>query len=359
MPKLIPCLAAGVLSAAVLGLVPSASAKNDEWKDIQGNSFKGTAVEAVGPFAIFSVSDTVGRRLPMQALPLPDLTRFYEDVKDHPVRAETWAQAKSPLTQELIGHLKFVENKKTEPFDFKTRPEPELVVVFFVSNGLGDSWKLLGDSIAPYNKLQQMAPGYVEGVMYGLRESRWQHYGMATSQGVPWLVTDLDDQPGLDIVNNFVPGDGAYSMVVLTRDGVPVFGAVNPNDDQIKKLWTEIEEFVMLQNPANPYSWRPLAYYRTAEQIANHPTGGVAAELVGNPIRDEVLRRLKIYSFDADMTVTAYGAVSDVDLKENPSISPKIAEAIVAALKMAVFVPAVKNGKAVESSFAYHFRIKP
>ncbi len=358
MSKLISCLAAGLLSAAVVGFAPSASAKNEEWQDIHGNTFSGTAVEALGPFAVFSVSNTVGRRLPMQALPLSQLVRFYQAVKDHPPRADNWEQAKSALTSELRGHLQKLEGKKLVSYSVAGHPEPELIVVFFVNQQAGDSWKILGPSWAPYSEIQKVYPGMMEALTFGMGYSRWEYEKMAADQNAPWLAADLEDEGALDMLQDYIPGNG-YSIVAMTRDGVPLFSAVNPSQNETKKFWGVVGEFLSLLSPENPYSWKPVAWYRTAEQIAEHPTGRVGPELVGNPIRGDVLKRYKIYSFDAELGVKADGTVSDVDLKKTASIPPKIGEAIQAALKMAVFVPAVDNGKPADGTFAYHFRIQP
>jgi len=166
----------------------------------------------------------------------------------------------------------------------------------------------------------------------------------------------LNDQPLLKTLNQFVPLKG-YRAVAFNRDGVPLFGAFDPDEDAVKEFWKKVAGFVTLLEPANPLSWRPRAYLRTAEQIAAHPAGRVEPELVGYAIRPGSLARQNIRSFDATLKISADGVVSEAtDLKSETPIPPKLQDAIVTTLRKAVFVPAFEAGQPVASEYVYRFR---
>lgn len=356
MTAFIRSFATRALSAGVLAFLTVSSARGAEWTDIQGKTFKGDAVEALGPFAVFSEAPTVGRCLPVQALPVEELARFTAAAKTRAPRATDWAHATSALTAELRGHLEKVEQQKLVPCVVDGRPEPTLVVVLFLNNEAGDTWKLLWGSMEPIGKLAQAAPGLVACVGYGVNYRTQGWLETVKDAGAPWSLVKLDDQPALKKLEDFVPRQG-YRAVAFNRDGVPLFGTIDPDEDAVKEFWKKVAAFVALLDPTNPFSWRPRAYLRTAEQIAAHPTGHVDAELIGYAIRPGSLARQNIRAFDATLKVADDGAVSEVtDLKSETAVPPKLHEAIVAALKKAVLVPALENGQPVESEFVYRFR---
>jgi hypothetical protein len=305
---------------------------------------------------VFSEQPTVGRCLPVQALPLQDLARFSEAVKNHPPRATDWAHATSTLTAELRGHLEKVEQKKLVPYSVEGRPEPSVVVVLFFNKESGDTWKLFWGSMEPIGKLGKLPPGFVECVGYGNNYGPIGWLDLVKDTFVPWSLVKLNDQPLLKKLDEFVPRKG-YRAIAFNRDGVPLFGAFDPDENGVKEFWQQVINFAVLLDPTNPFTWQPLAYYRTAEQMAAHPTGHVDAELVGHPIRPGSLDRYNLHAFEVTLKVTAEGVVSGVsDLKSETAIAPKLHEALVSTLKKAVVVPALENGKPVESDFVYRFR---
>ncbi|MBI2513299.1 MAG: hypothetical protein HYV96_15080 [Opitutae bacterium] len=346
----------GALSAAALILLPANLAHGEEWTDTQGKTFKGTAVEALGPFAVFAEQPTVGRCLPVQALPLAELARFSVAAKNHPPRADDWAEAKSALTAELRGHLEKMQQQKLVPFAVDGRPEPAVVVMVFLNKDAGDTWKLLWGSMEPIGKLAQLPPGFVECIAYGKNYSPSEWLSAIKDAGAPWSLVRIDDEPALTTLGEFVPRKG-YRAVAFNRDGVPLFGAFDPDEDAVKEFWKKVAGFVAMLEPANPFSWRSRAYLRTAEKIAAHPGGRVEPELIGHAIRPGSLARTNIRAFDATLKVSVDGIVSEVaGLTSEANISPKLHEAIVTTLKKAVFVPALENGRPVASEFVYRFR---
>jgi hypothetical protein len=102
MKNLSHVFAGSLLSTLVLGFALS-RAQGAVWTDANGKTFKGEAIEALGPFAVFSEQPTVGRCLPVQALPLQDLARFSEAVKNHPPRATDWAHAHLDADRRTTG----------------------------------------------------------------------------------------------------------------------------------------------------------------------------------------------------------------------------------------------------------------
>ena len=347
-----------ILAVAGCGLGLTAAAKMEEWKDSQGSAFRAEPAGSLGPFAIFRSSPTTGRRLAWRFLTPPDCVRFYEQTKARPGRTDDWAKAAGLITREMIGNVRRVEGEKLVDVDVKGRPEPEIVIVFFVSNGIGPSWGMLGHSAPAVEKLRQNFPGQVEGLLFGMRHSVLEHAAMAVQMKVTWLVTDMHEQRHLDTIAQFVPSEGEFSLMALTREGVPLFVADSPTEPQMDKFFADLTALLELVKPENPRSWPDRAAYLKAIQPVLYAHGRSEPVLVGNPLVPEALRQRKIHRVDARIEVAADGQVKAVTIGEEGGVPAGLIGPLSDALKKAcLFVPAVENGSFVAATFAYHMEV--
>jgi hypothetical protein len=163
----------------------------------------------------------------------------------------------------------------------------------------------------------------------------------------------------MTMIAEFAPGDDdAFSLVVVNREGVPVFSALNPGDPEIGKVFADLTGLLELLRPGNPRSWPDRAYYLRAVQPVAYAHGHADPVLVGNPLVPEGLKKNGVTHVDATIAVAADGLVTEVTVKPDAGVSAKMLTALGDALKKAcVFVPAVDNGKFVAGSYNYHLEV--
>ncbi len=345
-----------LVTLLALGFAPLALAAGQEWKDPQGNAFKAEANEVLGPLGLFQTSRTGSRLLPWRALSPADCVRFDETARRLPARAADWAQGKSRLSLELKGRVSRVEGEQLVPALFAGRPEPQFLIVFYANNSVGKSWDMLGHAVEPFNQLKQAFPGQSEGLFFGMWHKFDEHRDMALQMKLPWLVADFAEENHLTSVVQFAPlsDKESFSLVVLNRDGVPVFSASNPDNAAIDKVFADLTGLLELMRPGNPRGWADRAHYLRAVQPVAYAAGQADPVLVGNPLVPEGLRKNKVSRVDATLTVAADGSVTAVALKPEANVSAKMSAALVDALKQAcVFVPAVDHGKFVDGTYHY------
>ncbi len=356
-----PALLNGCFFAlACLGLAATARAASTEWKDNQGGTFKGTPVEALGPFALFQTGPAAGRVLAWRALAPADCIRFYEQTRTKPARSDDWAKSRSVLSMEITDRVKRLQGDELVPAGLAGRPEPEFLILFFANNAVAKSWDMLGHSIEPFNKLQQSYPGQVEGLYFGMWHTAAEHNNMAISLKLPWLVANFRDEDRLGTVAQFAPlsDPESFAAVVVNRDGVPVAAANNPEDKDLTKLFADLSGLLDVMRPGNPRSWPDRVYYLRAIQPVAFVTGRADPVLVGNPLIPEGLRQRNIRQVDAEIDVDGDGRVTAVTIKPDGGVSPEMVAPLSDALKKAcVFVPAVDNGKFVAGSYRYHLEV--
>jgi hypothetical protein len=344
--------------ALLTGLAPL-PARAADWTDLHGDTFRGNANESLGPLALFEMKSGAGRLLAWRFLAPADCVRFYEKTKTNPARADDGAQARSVISEEIADHVSRVKGDKLVPADLKGRPEPEFFHLFYASNGVGKSWDMLGHSAEPYGKLQQLYPGMVEGIFFGLRHKAFEHASMATSMNCPWLVANYSEENKLPTIMQFAPlqDQDSYGLVVVTRGGIPIFSAVNPEDTDLTRVFADLTGLLEIMRPGNPRGWQDCAYYLRAIQPTAFANGHADPVLVGNPLVPAGLRKNGVSLVDAMIDVAADGHVTAVTITPESKIPAKVQGPLGDALKKAcLFVAAVDHGKFVAAS--YHYRLE-
>ena len=345
--------AAGALGAA---LTPPAAAKTEKWTDLEGNRFRGEPTEVLGPFALFRTSPRSGRRVPLHLLGPEECVRFHEGVRNAPARAADWSQASSVFSRELLGCVQRVKDGRLVAADLKGRPEPEFFILFFGNPSVGKSWDMVGgETPAQYWDLQTKHPGMVEAVFWTPRNTAAEQNKMAISMNMGWLVLDPRSSDQVRTLQDLAPGED-FAMMVVSRDGVPLFSSRAENPPAIKHVFTELNELIDLMQPDEPASWKDRVHYLSAVQQAAHRTDKSAPVLVGNPLNPVGLKKDGVARFHARITVAADAKVRRVSfVNGEKDLKPEMAQAIGKALLHAAFVPAVENGRFVDGVYDYEF----
>ena len=346
LPRLTWVLA---LSSALL-----CPAKIEEWKDLQGNAFKAEPAEALGPFALFRTPTGGGRRLPWRALSAADCVRFDEQAGTKPDPAARWADATGQLTGRLRGHLSELQEVSLVTTDLAALPEPQLLIVFYVENSASGSWDMIGKSLAPYQALREKHPGQVMALQFGVNHGAQEHTDMALRTKAPWLVVNYDEQRRVPALFRLSPGRSGFAIFALSRDGVPIFGANNPDEAAVLQFFADAHALLGLLRPGNPLGWPDRAHHLGALHAARHAQDRAGPLLVGNPLVPQGLRERGIFRVEAKIEVGVDGKATAVTLKEDGSVPAAMAPALVKAMqRSAVFVPAVDQGKFVPGTYDY------
>ncbi len=356
MPTRFRVLKCCALAVATCTLIPSGSAKMEQWTDTQGNKFKAEPAEVVGPFALFRLPDKSGKLLPLSLLGAPDCIRFAEQVRAVPQPAADWAQTRTGVGAEICGGALRLEGEKLVAADLKGRPEPRFYVLFFVANAESKSWDMLGKTGWPFQELQRNHPGLVEGFMFSVKTSSLDHAKMATHMKVPFLVSEHDDQQRMATIGRLTPSTN-YGVVICNANGVPLFPIARADtDESAKAVFTQFDGFLGLLRLDDVRGLRDREYFWKTVQPALHAADKCGPMLVGDPLNAAKLRALGVGHFEATVFVSAEGVVTGVSMAPGSSCPEELAVQITDALnKAARFVPAVDGGKFVAGSYHYRF----
>lgn len=348
-----------------LWLLPAAAseapaADTPQWKDHKGSTFRGEPIEVIGPLAMFRTGALSSRFLPLRVLSAEDCVRFHRAIAERPPRAERWSDARGQAASEFVGRLLRAEKGQLQPFDFRTVPEPELLIMLCGGrrNPEAAAPHYLLDNLAPFiSRIQRVYPGRVATVVWATSQAHLNLKGLPSAR--TWLVADPDKQSAMKTVARFVPGQG-FSMILLTREGVPLFGSPANDVVEVMKFVDGVSDLLWQLNPANPQSIRDRAHYLRTVRPVEFAESAAPPVLLANPLRIEVLRQRGIAQIDAKFELGADGAVTRVEVQPGPGLpAPLVAPVTEALRRGALFLPAIERGVAVAGTHDYQLAIGP
>ncbi len=327
-----------------------------EWKDAKGATFRGEPVEVVGPMALFRTGSLTSRFVPMRALSPEDCVRFHQAIAGRAPRAERWSDAKGEATADLAGKLKRSENRELRAVDFEATPEPEMIIAVFVGKREGGVGHLL-DNLAPFvSRVQRVYPGRVATAILASRQANMETRWLPARS---WLVADPAKIGGIKLMTRFAPAQG-MSYVLMTREGVPLFGCAVEEIFDVMKFVDGASDFLWELNPANPRTARDRAHYLRAVRPVQFADQQAPPLLLIDPLRVEALRARGVARVEAKIEVGADGLATAVELAPSAGVPAPLVTPIAEALKRnAYFAPAIERGAAVAGSHAYTLTIPP
>lgn len=348
MPAVLRLLA----GLTVVGALPAAPAAS-EWKDAKGATFRGDPVETAGPLALFRTGGFSSRFVPLRALPPADCVRFFEAVRGRAPRADRWSAARGEATAELAGRVRAGGAKTV---DFDAVPEPEMIVGIFAGRREGGFSRLL-DNLGPFlRRVQRVYPGRVVSVLFPSRQSGLSGGGSASA---PWLHLDPSKAGGVRLLSRFTPAEGLV-LVLLTREGVPLFGQAVDDIPDLMKFVDGAGDILWELNPANPRAARDRAHYLGAVRPVEFAEGTTGPLLVVDPLRLDALQVRGVTSVSARLEVSAEGRVGAVELAPDPGTPEALRPALTEALRRgAYFLPAIERGGAVAGVHDYRLTVPP
>ena len=346
-------------AAAICSLATSTFGKSSEWKNAKGETFEANPSDVMGPWALFDDSTL----LPLSLLSDEDCVRFYQGLKERPARAADWKQAKSLVSEELFGRLlRYDGDAQSHTLvndDESGRQEPEFYIIFYTTNDQTHSWDLLSRSTPGlYSKLVKKYPGLVQGVVFGVGENSGQdHYNNAVNTKGEWMYAKFDDENKMRTLQHRIPTN-FYGIVIMTRDGVPLFAPPDSTtDEQVVSTFEKFSALLDHMRPDDPKGWVARAHYLRVVQPLEFANGHSDPVLMGNPLVESTLHLMKIYQIDATFQVAADGKITSVEVKSADMLPNQLKQFSDGFRRGCLFVPAVDHGKFVDGTYLYHMEI--
>jgi len=240
---------------------------------------------------------------------------------------------------------------------FKGLPEPELYVLLFASQWEGGSYDLPWWFLPTYNRLRRLYGNQMETVFFGVRQDAQGNRSFAKATRLQWLVSDYNAQQFIEVYQRFAP-EQSLSMVLVTREGVPLANTEVGTQIGMKKFIDEICSFMAAGDELNPLFFADRAYYLSNIRPVQFADKAAPPLLIGNPLRASMFRKNKVDRISAMLEIAEDGKVTSAVINNKDSMPPAMAVALEKALKANfVFVPAIERGKPIAASYDFEYNV--
>jgi hypothetical protein len=352
LPRFLLCIA---IAAACCGLATKVAAKSEEWTNGKGEKFSASPVDIIGPWALFDD----GTLVPLSALSNADCVRFYNRLKDLPARSADWKNAKADVSSEVYGRLLHYSGNDLVADSEAGRPEPEFFIIFYVTNDDNLSWNMLQRSTPDlYAQMLKKHGDLVQGMVFGdgMTYALQDHYDVATHTHGDWLFANFASEALMRSLVRMTPTN-LYGVLVITRQGIPLFGPDAATDEQVKATFDKFNALLDHMRPDDPKVWVAQYHYYNAVQPVAFMNGHSDPMLIGDPLSVGILRRMKIFKVDATFHVSADDKVTSVEVVPNGMSDAMVKMFTDGFQTKCVFVPAVDHGKFVDGTYTYHLEV--
>lgn len=330
------------------------------WRSATGGRFQASPVGALGPYALFSREAATNRVLKFRALSADDCVLFHRAVAPRPPRAARWAEAQGVLTRELLGHVRAVAEWNRAPDDVAALPEPELLLIYFHTSRAPLDEAVAQDAILnsfePFaRRVRRVYPGRVEVVVAVARPGAT---GTPPASTV-WMTVAPERLAEVGSLRGFMPAVTS-GLLLITREGVPIVGGAVRDIFTLARILDHASALLWDLNPENLRTLPDRAHYQRAVRAAQFSDGAAPPEMLANPLRAEMLRRLGVDRLDARLELDDAGRVTLVTLRAPLELPAALAETLRIAIRGSdVFVPAIQDGKPVAGALDYSFVVPP
>lgn len=340
-------VSAGCFSALV-SLASAVDVGFPEWRNDRGEQFRATPVEALGPFALFSVEAKTNRLLKFRVLSAADCVRFHHAIASRPPRAARWTEAQGMLTRELVGRIRPVADWDRASGDLASLPEPELLLIYFHTPHAPPEEAAAQDpilsSFEPFaRRVRRVYPGRVEVVVAVARPGAT---GLPPASTV-WMTADAEGLAEVGSLRGFMR-TVTSGLLLITREGVPIASGPVRDVPTLARILDHASALLWDLNPENRRTLPDRAHYRHVVRSAQFSVGAAPPEMLADPVPVDMLRRLGVTRLDARLELDPGGRVTQLTLRPTPELPGALADKLHAAIcRSDVFLPAVQDGKPV------------
>ena len=320
-------------------------AKQSEWTNVLGKSFKGEPLQALGPMALFRTSSDRVRWELFRSLSVETIQRFHREAKLADP-APRWADTKADATAELVGRAsRLGADGKWAKADFTKVPEPQLLLVLYGPRGWGDSVTVAQAPQGIYAHLRAIRPGQVEFVYLGDK-------GVIAWTGMPWYTAGLEELAKMRTLRGEAPRENSQ-MILMTRNGQVLMSERGENYGTIMKFLDAVCDFLWKIDPANTDYWLDRLHYLQSVRPIEHAQDLSPPVLLGVPFKPSAIRSLGISKITATLQVDASGKTTNVEWPLDSGVPASRQGRVKEALMHTYFAPAIDHGVATPAAFQF------
>ncbi len=325
------------------------------WETMHGERVEGRISGMYGP--LVSIAGKKGSRfINVSELNDAGVEGVAEYLAGPGKQATPWNGSGSKVAKALKGRLQILRDEKLVEFDPGTRKEPEFYLVYFGADWCPPCRSFSPKLVASYNRLKRMAPEAFELVFISSDRAPSEQLKYVRHVGMPWPVLKYSQLGRAEPLEQWA-AKGIPNLVVVTREGEMIYHSYRGAEYLGPASVLESFDGLLNSTRGGGGATKRQMHRLAVVQHVRAATGGSAT--VAPYVIDMNLARYKTLENEelmASLTIDEKGVVQDVTIE--PKLSAVLEHQLVNDAGTWLFLPAVKDGKAIAAKATLPLKLR-
>jgi thiol-disulfide isomerase/thioredoxin len=344
-----------VCSLGVLSAVLIRSAAAEKWTTVSGRTIDGKLGSVYGPLAVFTLKGNSSAVIPLNDFDDPHLDRIAKHLDAAPPSTK-WSESKAALPKGLRDKLQLMVDGKSQDFRPGERREPEFFLAYFSAHWCGPCRRFTPELVQTYKELKS-DPRFAERfelIFVSNDHNAAEQTEYIKSAKMPWPYIRYSQLGRTPAIEGWA-GNGIPCLVVLTKEGVPLFHSYRGEEylgpqDPLEKFKVLLEQ----TDAVHPLAAK-MAHRLAVRRRILTATGDMPPKIHWVGLSRDMYPTHKTLSFEAVLVVDENGKVTEAS--PTSDIGPDIAKQFQRDAAEWLFLPGIKGGKPAAAKVKIPVRI--
>ena len=330
------------LSAAAAPPISAETVRPTVWQVPTGESFEGRLSEVLGSVVVVTGKNRNALLL-LKGLSDAETEQVADFLQVKAAGPAVWQDSNAKVSKALRGKLQQLQEGRLVDVDLKSRPEPEVYLIYFSAGGCPPCHRFMPFLVKAYERYQKAVPGKVEVIFVSSDEGASQQVAYVKKSAMPWPVLRFSALRSVREIERWA-GSGIPCLVAITRSGDVLFHSYKGDEylgpDHVLAACDQLIETMTANAPSARRDRHRLA-------VIEHLRTTTARETEPKPyllyMDGKKYGEMQAGPFPLDLNIDERGRV--VTTRFGDDVPAALRDMLTADVSQWLFLPAVKAGQ--------------
>lgn len=318
------------------------SARPTLWKTHTGESFEGRISEVLGSVVVVTGKNR-NALLFLNSLSDAETEQVADFLQVKAAGPVVWQDSNAKVSKALRGKLLELRDGKLVDVDLKSRPEPELYLIYFSAGWCPPCHRFMPFLLKAYERYQKAVPGKVEVIFVSSDEGLSQQVAYVKKSTMPWPVLRFSALRSVREIERWA-GDGIPCLVAITRSGDLLFHSYK-GDEYLgpDHVLAACDQLIGNMTANDPGARRDRHRLAVIEHLRTATAGGTAPKPYLVFMDGKKYGEMRAGPFPLDLDIDERGRV--VNTRFGDEVPAALRDMLTTDVSQWLFLPAMKAGQ--------------